>query len=307
MSRLVLRGDSDRTARIALSLRADIVAGQVLGAWREAGLTGVLLRGPVLAERLYDGDGERSYADCDLLVAGHERERAEAMLARMGFAHHPLDAGHSRHWCRNDGAEIDLHRSLEGVKAPPSVVWEGFSAHTAALKLAGWEVSGLDDVAIALVVCLHAAQHGRLLPHPLEDLRRALLRLDDRTWVAARALAADLDALDAFGDGLGVLPEAVPLRRALGVDGSVSVWTRLRAEGREAPTMQALGAVSRASGPGTKLAIAARLAAPSPWFMREHDPWAARGRLGLFAAYLRRPLRVGPRVIADWLTVRRAR
>jgi Uncharacterised nucleotidyltransferase len=63
----------------------------LLSAFGAAGISVILLKGPSLAEALYDDPGIRRFTDLDLLVRGLDRPRAIALLSTLGYRHIGVD------------------------------------------------------------------------------------------------------------------------------------------------------------------------------------------------------------------------
>lgn len=303
--------DDLRLASVALALEG--LASRVATTFGREGARTILIKGPALGEWLYPGEVRR-YSDVDLLIRRHDRRIAERILEASGFAYVAIDVlahdrpHHARTWVAPGGAAVDLHHTLVGVEAPPEIVWEVLASDTRWLKLGDSNIEVLSLPGSALVVVLHAAQHGPGVKPPLEDLRRVLERLSLEEWRQVRGLAVRLDALPAFGAGLRLLPRGRAVATELELLETAPVETILRA--MSAPTM-ALGFdwLSRTHGFRRKARFVARKIAPQPEFMRAWTPLARRGRPGLAAAYLWRvtslALRAGPAYIA-WRKARRA-
>jgi hypothetical protein len=179
---------------------------------------------------------------------------------------------------------VDLHRTLIGASDSP-LTWTALSEHAEPLQLATGQVTGLDEAGLAVIVTLHAAQHGVALRHPLDDLERAVTQLPIGVWRAAHELARAIDAHEAFGGGLALVPGGRELARALAVETVVT------------------GRVALAAGD-----VASRNA------LVVHDFWAAggwRARLAL-ARIAVRPEGLGRRLrgvvpaVAAWWRVERA-
>ncbi|MFY9580038.1 MAG: nucleotidyltransferase family protein, partial [Gaiellaceae bacterium] len=153
---------------------------------RNASIRSILLRGPAFALWLYQ-DGTRSYSDVDLLVAPEDFERAERVLSELGFARSaiPPPAGHAQLLSRSrDSAAVDLHRAIVGIGVPENEAWSVLAACTEAIPVGGADVDVLRPHARAMVVVLHAAQHGVGKPKPLEDLSRVLGKFTKADWRA---------------------------------------------------------------------------------------------------------------------------
>ena len=197
------------------------------------------------------------------MIAQRDRDTAERVLEDLGFKPVALDVlphdrpHHARTWVRRGGAAVDLHHTLVGVGAPSDVVWTTVSERTEWMQLGEARVEVLSLPARALVVSLHAAQHGLDAEGPLEDLRRALEQLPFEGWKATRRLAERLEALPAMGAGLRLLPAGRTLASRLDLGEETSIETILRSE--SAPTM-ALGfdwlSKTRGVGPGRSFWLA---------------------------------------------------
>ena len=278
-------------------------------ALRAAGIDPILLKGRTLEELLPPEQRPRTYLDSDLLVPAPERGRTEAVLTGLGFSQ-LLRAGEtpggedtSMHWTREaDRSNLDLHVELSGARAAPARQWELLSPRTGQIEIAGLSVRCLDDAGRALLVALHAAQHGNQFDGPVRDLTAALTCVDLATWRAARELAVALDALGAMGAGLRTLPAGTQLADALDLHESADTETLLRAAGAP-PLTLGVEAFASARGPRAKARLLTKKLFPSPAFMRLWSPLANRGPLGLAIAYLWRPiwllLRL-PRALIVW-------
>jgi hypothetical protein len=305
--------DEARLATAIEALQIDRVTGEVVRAFRGAGIHSILLKGPAIARWLYADGSPRPYMDTDLLVPPEEHPSAMAALRQLGFA---LELGdedtpgwrmNAHEWRRTDGARIDLHRTLVGVGVGPDRLWSVLARQIEPIWVGGMKVDSLSAAGRALHVSLHAAQHGAWRPQALEDLGRALAATPLDTWAEAANLARQLEAVPAFAAGLRLDARGaeVAVRLELSERGSREVALRAAT-----PPPGALGLEELAHAPGlaAKLKLIGRNLVPSPRFMRVWSPLARRGRLGLVSAYLWRPvailLRAGPALIA-WLRARR--
>src|SRR5436305_1037384 len=205
--------------RVARQLALDGALTQVAGLLAGRDVRTLLIKGPVIARWLYDDPSERPYADIDLLVAPDRSEMAERGLVELGFESLPTRAHHHDVWVRRRmlPAVIELHHSLYLLSASPSLVWQRLSAGSRRMEVAGVHVEVPSLPALALIIGLHAAQHGAERPTPLCDVRRALERVDVRTWRAAAALAQELGGAPAFAVGLRLDPRGYELAERLGL------------------------------------------------------------------------------------------
>jgi hypothetical protein len=316
--------DGDRTDRAVLTDHARTTTAYVAArnllidqntaaistSFEDAGIACMLIKGPVIADWLYRDD-IRLYGDSDLLVLESDWGRAVAILTELGYGEAPGTLAHprmtdtaARSFVRGL-AYVDLHRTIEGLDAPPGMVWDALHAGAERQEVGGREMVVPGRAARLMHLALHAAHHGGEAKS-CEDLRRGVLAEDEDAWREAAALAARLGGSAAFGAGLRNVPESAALARRLGVADTGSVLFDLRAAG--VPTAEGLHELLN---PGHTAAerwtmIRAELF-PQPSFMRWWTPLARRGGAGLLASY---PMRWGwlvLRVPGGLLTLRRVR
>jgi hypothetical protein len=160
----------------------------------------------------------------------------------------------------------------------------------------------------ALLVGLHAAHHGLTLPKPLQDLERALARLDDGTWRQAAEMARSLGAEAEFAAGLSLRPQGAAVAGRLGLDAArAKRAVRLRGAAPAALVIEWLVTELRTRSTFSDRArVMGRLLVPSREWMLQGYPLARRGPAGMAAAYLVRPIRVArmvPSALWTWLGV----
>jgi Uncharacterised nucleotidyltransferase len=287
-----------RAARLALALRADLATAEVFRALAADGLDALLLRGPAVARLLY-AEGDRGYGDSDLLVPEEQVARVEAALRRLGFASY-TERWIAQHWRRvPDGAEIDVHVSLVGVRRPPSALWRALADHRHLLDVYGVPVPVPDEPATAFVVALHAAQHGAVVDHAMVDLGRALERLDGAAWHGAAGLAAASGSRVAFVQALTMLPAGRARLAELGLAPSVSVRSALRRRGVPLPNY-----LLEALSPAQRLRFLRQRVAPGRDEVAAYfDRRAADSTRWLVAAHARRLVRLPgrtARLVGAW-------
>lgn len=299
--------DPDELLRIGASLRLDAVAGELVDQLDTAGVRALVIRGPALRHLLYAEGGYRAYDDVDLLVPPDALDRARSVLRAAGFtAVVEGDRDRAQPWSRPDGAVVDLHTSVVGVGASAARVWHVLAAAPQALDLAGRSIEIPDNSSVALLVALHAAQHGRRAGKAISDLERALEQWDEPIWAEAAAKAAELDALPAFAAGLGLAPDGARLAGRLGLETAVTPEVALRVASAP-PVAVGLQRLADTRGLAPKLKLVLREVVPSAPFLRAVYPIARRGRLGLTAAYIWRPAWLLWHVIPAQRARRRAR
>jgi hypothetical protein len=308
----------DRVGRLTLAARrigVDVTTAEVLRAFRDAGCRSLLIKGPAMEREFWDEGSYRHYNDCDLLVAEADLDRAAAALSGAGFAlvldhrgHPGIDEPHAQEWSLKGSSDrsVDLHWRFPGIGAPPNVAWEVLTERTQPIVVAGADGETLDRAGLTLLVALHAAHHGTMRTTPLDDLERALDRLDIHTWAQARALASRLDALEAFTAGLQLSPAGEPLVRALELPDVTSPRVRLSAT-RQAPGSFGVLDILEAPSAWARLRVLRTALVPSPTYMRATSALARRGRAGLVLAYLARGLDRTRQLPAALRAVRRAR
>jgi hypothetical protein len=265
-----------------MAVAVDAGAAEVVAAFRQAGIEAVLLRGPAIAETLYDDRFERSYSDVDLLVKVSDFPLARRLLVALDYREAPVERafpeGRPRHaetWFRGDGRAVDLHRSLVGVTAGPERVWHLFRDDARPLSVGGVDALIPSPAVTAVIVVLHAAHHGARGGHPRRDLRLARAKLSADVWQRAEQIAGDLGAAHAFQAGLG--GRAVAGRATEDVRG-----------GRAFHVAQGLVWLRAARGARAKSRLLRELLFPSPVTMRQRSELAARGSVGLALAYATR-------------------
>jgi len=278
-----------------------------------AGIRTVMLKGAAIATRLYEDPSERPAGDVDLLVEPSNSERAARVLEELGFrdslggARADERAAHSTTFRRSGSlpAEVDLHVALYFCSRDPRALWNELSRATTFVNIDNRSVEVLADSAQALVIAAHALQHPSHAK-PREDFARALSRYDRETWADAAAMARRLGvdgvlaaALRMFDSGARLASELMP-----GADSDSAV---IRLHLAAAPTMSlgVMRLVQTRSIPGRVRLVVGELF-PSPPFMRELYPFAARGRKALALAYVYRPLELArrlPSAIRAWRRV----
>jgi hypothetical protein len=309
--------DAYRSLALALattevSRRLEALAVRVVRELEAAGIPCLVLRGPVFSRWLYEDVSERPYDDVDVLVPAAEVAAASEVVLALGLsavlggAASSERAPHASTFEGRDGY-VDLHWTLRGIAAEPAVVWAELSRERELSRLEDGLIPVPRPAARAFISALHAAQHRRDAPLPLEDLRRIVERLPRSGWGEATATARRLDALPAFASGLQLVPEGAELLRELGVQDGWTLDLAVRAEG-ELPMIRGLSRLAETPGLLAKLRLLARELFPTPVFMREWSPLARRGGIaGLVAAYALRPLWMARHIGPALRAYRRAR
>lgn len=281
---------------------------------RERDVRPLLLKGPAFARWLYADPRERTYRDLDLLVGPDSFDAAMRGLAELKYEPPAVAlranerAAHHEQLVR-PGAPgtfpvlVELHRTLRLLPASPSLVWQRMSEGVQTIEVAGATVDVPSQPVSALIVSLHAAQHGAGEPKVMCDLTLALDRVDVETWREASALAWELGAGPAFAVGLRLHPTGREVAERLGLDDATPRALRLLAATPPGAAVSVERLVST-HGVGARLRLIASELVPSRDFMRDSSPRARRGALGLIGAYVRRPFQLATKLplgLRAWL------
>ncbi len=299
---------------VVLNLTIDAMSGKIVTGLREAGVPSLLLKGPVIARRLYRHGETRAYADCDLLVRRSDLAAAETTLARLGMRRDKAEERLTPDWERHNNSwrlderhfDLELHWTLIHIGADPETLWDVCNRDSNAMLVGGVEVSTPADPQLALIVALHAAQHGVRWNRPQEDLRRAVELLPLEVWRAGAQCAVELDATRAFAAGLRLIPSGAALATALALPDDPSLEVLLTT-GRAGEGAHQVDRVLRAPGPMAKARVVLRAAFPSAAKMRSKHA-GANGPVGLALAYAIHPIRVMTTIglgVRHWLRARR--
>jgi hypothetical protein len=277
---------------VVRKLLIDRLTVEIAGAFQTEGIETLVLKGPALAEWLYPGE-VRTYCDSDLMVAPENRPLAVSVLERLGFRSwvlSPLSVDPGGTAFQRGHDMVDLHCVLPGLDGDPGMIWASFLASSERQVIGAAELRVPDRATLLLHVCLHAAHHANFVEcKPFEDLRRAFACTETQQWMQALELAHAYEGMTAFAVGLRLLPEGRDLAKRLGLAEVSSFRYRLRREDNAiAEEISAL--LLTKVGVRQKLATVLGELFPQPEYMRGWSPMARRGRLGLAAAYLWRPL-----------------
>lgn len=294
------------------TLAVDLQTAQVMSALAARGVDALLLKGPTIARLLY-GDGEqRDYVDTDVLVAPPMCGVAEDVLRELGYKRDvgersmALVGNHGYAWRRpTSRIAVDLHHRLPGVAAPAPELWESLRPYTVSVQMLGATIAALSAPALAFHMALHAAQHGVRGEKSLRDLGRALDRVNHDEWVAAAALAEQVDATDAFGTGLRMLPAGAALANQLCLPTSKSRRVTMVAMGAPPVALMA-DRLRKTPGTGAKATLLWAKILPPADVVRLQWPLARKGRAGLMLIYPWRLVVLAAQVAPSVIAWRRA-
>ena len=243
---------------IGQRLRVDLWTAEMVTAFEARGVRSILLKGPAIVAWLYPRDRHRrTYLDVDLLVAPDDRALAVELLTAAGMSpsSHPRlaeDGHHALSFFRpGDGATVDLHHSLHGMRSVPAAeVWETANRDAQTMQVAGVTVRVLGPAMRLLLVALHPRVLDGPASQPWLDLTRAL----------EVSSAADWDAAIALAEQLGIVHEVAARLRARPDTG----WL-LERLGDQPPArrFRLVGAVDSGAAPGSVLTVEQLLSTPS--------------------------------------------
>lgn len=312
----MLREFVARSSNLGPQALLDRAAAEALAAFEKAGVAALLLKGPVLARRLYRPGEHRGYLDIDVLVDPCRLERARAALAELAYdidgsestgVDDFLGVLHAEGWANRSGCVVDLHWRLAGCGMAPGEAWELLYRGRETIEIGGRATSVLGGDALALHVATHAAQSGPDDAKAIGDLARALARWPIERWRAAARLAGALAATEAFGAGLRLLPEGVAMADEFGLPASDHLsWIIRHRAARPRGTFHVRGLIE-APGWGARAEILRRSLLPKRAWITDQMPWARRSGPALVAAYARHLVRAPVWAIRAWRFDRRAR
>jgi hypothetical protein len=201
---------------------------------RACGVAPIVLKGPVVAERLYGAPGLRAYADLDMLVpraslrdavaalrdAGWENAAAGRTYAALG---EPLpgfaeDYGHEFHVVRRLGpaeVHLEVHWRISDDPLSETLDHARLFARGVAVPELGAQVvapTPVDELLVLAVHLLSSGEQTRLIQHV--DLALASRALSQPQWEEAFAEANDLGLGWALHRALDQVAETTGVARA---------------------------------------------------------------------------------------------
>jgi Uncharacterised nucleotidyltransferase len=283
-------------------MRIDGITAEIVQALRTDGVRPIVLKGPAVAQWLYDEIGDRLYTDSDLLVSPGELPAAEGTLRSLGFASGQSGwLAKSREWRRGSDL-VDLHTSFFGIEAGDSTAWALLSADAQPISVGGITAAALCPAARALHLTLHAAQHESAFARPRADLERALVVLPREIWHEAARLAQPLGAAGALAAGLRRVG-AADLVEELGLGSTPSPAAAALRAADPPPGALGISELAAATSVRARLTVLGRGIVPRRDYMRRHYTVAGWGPPGLAAAYVLRLARLGrhlPNGLSAW-------
>jgi hypothetical protein len=271
-------------ATVAGHQRAMTELGLIDRTLQAAGLEYLVLKGPVLAERVYRRADLRSYVDIDLLVAPADFGAALAALEAAGCAVYERNWQLARKRLLGElrlftpaGAVLDLHWHViadRATRAAFPVDLAAVRGRACTVAVGGRPVRTLDPADTVVHLALHASLAGGHRLVWLKDLEQAMLAPDAPQWSELEPRAAEWRAGPALalmlaraGRTLGV-PVPAGLARRLVPDAGWRAACRVaelvsppgRSAGSARPSIGRIVARAvRADGPASRRELASRI------------------------------------------------
>jgi Uncharacterised nucleotidyltransferase len=293
------------------ALAQDAVLGEVVRALAERDIRPLLIKGAATVHLLGVDPGTRPSVDVDLLVARPALPAAAEVLTALGFRDKRRDSRpselawhtHAQEWTRGDPLPmaVDLHYSVGRVRASETL-FATLSRDAEPIMVGPTMVDIPGPAACALIVALHAAQHGLGSAKALDDLSRAVVSVPEETWRQAGSLAAELRVVSSFAFGLRLVEGGAGLADRLGVLGAGTAMDHLRAHDSNGGT-EWIHRLRRARTFRAAATVLRDALVPSPGLVRANHPGLGPGRSHLAVFYLRRWLRI-PRALVRYARVR---
>jgi hypothetical protein len=271
-------------------MRLDARTAELCDSFTRAGIDSILLKGPAIANWLYDDRSQRPYGDTDVLVAPDRFTDAEELLRDLGYTCLTTDIPFDRPWhahnWRKGDHHLDLHKWLIGIGVSPEQAWNVFSKRTNRMEVGRRHVVILDEPARVMHIVLHAAQHGIRKKQPLLDLELAVMRVSRQVWQETVEVVYEMEAQAAFASGLSLIPKGSALSQTLGVaQGPVETAVALRSAGSPVLSMGFEWLSSRPTMRDKMRFLRWKLFPPAA-YIRMWRPLGQRGAWGLAATYV---------------------
>lgn len=183
----------------------------------EAGVAAAGLKGALLAERLYGGQGIRHAGDIDFSIVEADVAKVDALLCALGCRRvHPACAMTVRRWQAYTRVWRDSEYRDDTAELTVEIMWrlansDGLQASVERItsvpgKLAGREIPMLPDTLHGLYLLVHGAHHGWFRLFWLLDIA-LLMREETVDWAAMRELAERTGTARHFWQGLHLARE----------------------------------------------------------------------------------------------------
>lgn len=208
-SRLALKQNLLLTARLA----------QLIGDFATAGIPALTLKGPALAEYLYQDIGRRQFLDLDLLIEPGDVHRAVGVLGRRGYT---LQSGlgwlkpdtlvercNELTFCGACDTVVDLHWEMSSDDRPFRIPTSRLLASATTVEIAGRDIPVLGPACLLVYLCIHGAGHCWSRLQWLCDVARLLTIAKDLNWDDVFEIASEARANHVLALGLRLVHEVL--------------------------------------------------------------------------------------------------
>lgn len=180
-----------------LTLRLTAELFRLLESLRNAGISALVIKGPVLAAQAYADPSVRTYGDLDLLVRQRDIRRATELMIALGYdAAIPLgaiDAGKipgQYLFSKSDSKLlVELHNDLTLRYFPRPLSIEDFFTRQIRVRLDTHEVPALAVEDELVLICIHGAKHFWERLCWIADVAGLVSRQTDIDWERAMTSA----------------------------------------------------------------------------------------------------------------------
>jgi hypothetical protein len=162
----------------------------LLAAFHQNGIPVILLKGPLLAQRIYGDINLRTSRDLDLLLRANDLRAGGALLADLGFGCVSRPDDYHESW-RRGSTLVELHHNVENPLAY-RVPMHGLWKRAAEIDFCGHRVVQLSPQDELLFLCLHGVRHRFERLSHVFDLALAFEHLAPQ--IAPNAFRSDLSA-----------------------------------------------------------------------------------------------------------------
>jgi len=129
----------------------------ILAAFNQTGIPVILLKGPLLAERIYGDIHLRTWRDLDLLVSSRDLKAAGSLLFKLGFTANSRPDDYHESW-RRGATLVELHHNVENSLAY-RIPMDGLWKRASEVHFCGHHVVQLAPLDELLFLCLHGVRH----------------------------------------------------------------------------------------------------------------------------------------------------
>lgn len=172
--------------------------GELVSAFRGAGIAFVSYKGPVLAQQLYGSLALRPYSDLDLMVRKGDLETIDSLMKEMGFAEVYLEKAidgphlhHRQYFRESERLMVEIHWAPAQTYWPIQMDMVAAIAKAETVMVAGQPTPSFRADDLLLILSLHAAKHYWRRLIWVEDIKRLVESRSDWDWPAVAEKARE--------------------------------------------------------------------------------------------------------------------